>query len=108
MLSARDDWADLLDATLSETFLGNVAEKKYWVDLYRRRQEDSSALGTGLADDLAKVVRDLSEFDGDHLVLVLVSVGKNTYFVWLRPDLSHVISCFRAKDKRSTESSAGF
>jgi hypothetical protein len=32
------EWAELLDADWSQTFLGNIAEKRYWVDLYCRRQ----------------------------------------------------------------------
>ena len=104
MPSVTSEWAELFDTEWLEDFSGNLAEKMHWVDLYRRRQEDSFALGTGLADALAKVVRELSEFDGDRLILVLASARSNTYFVWLSPDLSYVVSCFRSRDKRQLES----
>ena len=99
-LPASDEWVELLDAEWPTTFSGNVAERGYWVDLYRRRQENAAALDTGLADGLAKVVRELSEFDGDLLVFVMVDALAYTHFVWLSLDLSRVVSCFRAKDKR--------
>ncbi|WP_156093813.1 hypothetical protein [Lentzea aerocolonigenes] len=103
--TVSDRWAALADEEWPDVFSGNVAEKAYWVDLYRRRQEDASALGSGLADVLAKVVRELSDFNGDRIVLVLVSLQNCSYFVWLSPDFSRAVSCFRAKDKRKLEGS---
>lgn len=98
---AANELTELLNGMRSSVLSGNSAEKKYWIDIYRRRQETAAALKTGLADGLAKVVQELTNAESDYLVLFIVNAPVYGYFIWLNAGLSSVISCFKVRDRRS-------
>ncbi|MFI0417200.1 hypothetical protein [Spongiactinospora sp. 9N601] len=91
------EWRELLEGVRPATFPGNVAEKMYWVDLYRRRRDSAAARGdTGLAAELGRVVEELGGAEGGHLVLVLVTTAGHGRFIWLDSDLSSMVTVFCA------------
>lgn len=97
---ATNEWLDLLESVRLEVIPASLAEKTYWTDIYRRRQQVASDVNSGLAGDLARVVNDLSRFNGEHIALAILNGVGYGYFIWMSPDLSCVVSCFRARDKR--------
>jgi hypothetical protein len=101
-IPAADEWSVLLESLRMETFSGNLAEKEYWIDIYRRRRDIAVDFNPSLARDLARVVNDLSRFDGENIGLIIISGHGYGHFVWISPDLSSIVSCFRSRDKRST------
>jgi hypothetical protein len=88
-----EDWTEMLVSLRSLVFSGHPAEKVYWVDLYRRRQETAIASGSRLADELGRVVRELSASEESSMVLVIVDRGGYGCLIWLSPDLSSVLPC---------------
>lgn len=104
--AVADDFGPSFKNYYQETFSGNLAPSRYWVDLYRRRYEDASELGTGSANALAALVRELSRFDGESMVLFVVNTGDRSHLIWLTPELSRVVAMIRVVDKRQKGSSA--
>ncbi len=95
-----ENWDVQLDAMRQMTFSLNMAEKSYWVELYKSRKATAAGHNKELAETLDVVVRALTSFEGDYIALVLFNFEGFGHFIWLDPGLSSVVACFRAKDKR--------
>lgn len=87
----------------TKALTGDLEAKVYWIDLYSARQETASALDTGMADELRRVVEELSSYEGEALALIMLRSFGFGYMVWVSEDLSSVASCIRVGDKRTRE-----
>ncbi|MEW2620042.1 hypothetical protein [Streptomyces sp. NPDC048106] len=102
-VSAVEDWRNLLEDKRTKTLAGDLEAKEYWIELYGARQETASALDTGMANELRRVVEELSRFEGESLVLIMLRSSGFGYMVWASEDFSSVASCIRVRDKRTGE-----
>ncbi|GGX96597.1 hypothetical protein [Streptomyces fructofermentans] len=99
-IPAVESWRSPLEEMHARMLTGNLETKGYWTDLYRARRDTAAVLNTGMADDLERVIGELSSSEEENLALIMFQGSGFGYMTWVSQDFSFVVSCIRVSDKR--------